>query len=289
MRLGNLLFRLMLYALYGSALACILFFAWQGFDYFITPYSQRPHHADYLIFKPAGRWGLRFAVIGTSMMLGLLLYVFRKRTPLFGEMFSLSSWLSVHIFFGIAGPLFILLHTSFKLNGIVAISFWAMILVAMSGVLGRYLYIQIPQNKQGDLQDLENLETEIASLANAYQARRGSSSVAFEECLASLSKEGNAGSLLSMIKEDLVQPFRWIGLSGKLTRIWGLSKQDKRDLLPILRRKIKLERRIVRLDRIYRLFHYWHLLHRPIAAVMYLFMMIHIVVALLFGISWKEL
>src|SRR3972149_5148655 len=69
----------------------------------------------------------------------------------------LGRWLDVHIFFGLVGPALVILHSAFKVQGLVALSFWSMIAVAASGVLGRYLYLQIPRNLQGDALDLKAL------------------------------------------------------------------------------------------------------------------------------------
>ena len=51
---------------------------------------------------------------------------------------------------GSSGPLFVVLHSSFKVGGLVAISFWSMVAVALSGVFGRYLYLKIPRTRAGE-------------------------------------------------------------------------------------------------------------------------------------------
>jgi cell division protein FtsB len=186
--------------------------------------GERPFHHDYQHFRPAGSMGLLFGVIGSAMMLILLLYSLRKRTRIFGRLFALRHWLDVHIWFGICGPLFILLHTSFRLGGLVAVSFWSMAIVAASGVFGRYLYTQIPHNKEGEEIEMDNLDGDEQT-----------------KLLDRLSRSGKS-----------------------------------------------LKQRMMRLNQIRRLFHYWHIIHRPLALIMYIVMFIHIVVALLFGISWRS-
>ena len=93
------------------------------------------------------------------MMLLLLTYSLRKKNIIFGNIGKIGNWLNFHIFLGIMGPLYVILHSSFKLNGIVAISFWSMISVALSGILGRYLYLQIPRNISGHEMNLNDLES----------------------------------------------------------------------------------------------------------------------------------
>jgi hypothetical protein len=37
---------------------------------------------------------------------------------------------------------------------------------------------------------------------------------------------------------------------------------------------------------VHELFHYWHVLHKPFAVVMYLFMLVHVAVAFATGYGW---
>ena len=53
------------------------------------------------------------------------------------------------------------------------------------------------------------------------------------------------------------------------------------------RRRV-LRRRILLWDALHRLFHYWHVVHKPFAIVMYLFVVVHVAVATLpgYGLAW---
>jgi hypothetical protein len=61
-----------------------------------------------------------------------------------------------------------------------------------------------------------------------------------------------------------------------------------REILRAVRQKAVLERRLVLWSRLQQLFHYWHVIHKPFAIVMYLFMIVHIAVALLTGYGWRS-
>ena len=55
----------------------------------------------------------------------------------------------------------------------------------------------------------------------------------------------------------------------------------------VVRQKAHVHRRrIVLWDRVHELFHYWHVLHKPFALVMYLFMLVHVAVAFVTGYGW---
>ena len=98
-----------------------------GYTYYYTPYADRPHHELYRQLKPAGTTGLLFGYAGSIMMILMLVYTLRKRTRWLGRKVSLQSMLLFHIYLGIMGPLLIVLHTSFKVQGLVAVSFWSMV------------------------------------------------------------------------------------------------------------------------------------------------------------------
>ena len=75
-------------------------------------------------------------------------------------------WLNYHIWMGVTGPLLIIFHTSFKIGGVIAVAFWSMVAVAVSGALGRYLYIQIPRSLNGQELTVNDLEDQEFSLLN---------------------------------------------------------------------------------------------------------------------------
>jgi len=281
-------FRFLIIALYGVGFGLIVHFLITGFDFYTTAYGQRPFHPDYRALRPAGRLGLLFGIVGTAMMTLLLLYSVRKRTRLFGRLFRLKHWLDVHIFFGVTGPLFILLHTSFKFDGLVAVSFYSMVAVALSGVFGRYLYIQIPRNIKGDQVSVDELEARNRAMTEMLEQDFALEAGQIEAMMTALYGDRNQKpSLLGMIFGDVVRPWRLRKVRKTLPARFSISADRAEALVGVALQKSALQRRIGRLRRVQRLFHHWHVIHRPFAIVMYLIALVHIVVALLFGISWR--
>jgi hypothetical protein len=94
-------------------------------------------------------FGLSLGILGFIMMLMTeILYSLRKRSRLarWGRM---SDWLRFHIFTGLVGPYMVLLHSSWKFNGLAGvITLFTMVIVA-SGFIGRYIYTRIPRTAEG--------------------------------------------------------------------------------------------------------------------------------------------
>jgi hypothetical protein len=82
------------------------------------------------------------------MLMTETLYSLRKRTrsASWGKM---STWLQFHIFTGLVGPYMVLLHTSWKFNGLAGAVTLLTIIIVFSGVIGRYIYTRIPRTLDG--------------------------------------------------------------------------------------------------------------------------------------------
>ena len=86
----------------------------------------------------SGLLGHSLGIFGFILMLSTeTLYSLRKRytRARFGK---LSTWLSVHIFTGLVGPYLVLLHSSWKFNGLAGIVMLLTVLIVISGFVGRY-------------------------------------------------------------------------------------------------------------------------------------------------------
>ncbi len=88
-------------------------------------------------------------VVGFLLMLMTeTLYSFRKRSRK-GRWGSMQSWLQFHIFTGLVGPYMVLLHTSWKFNGLAGATTLLTIIIVISGFIGRYIYTRIPRSLDG--------------------------------------------------------------------------------------------------------------------------------------------
>jgi hypothetical protein len=274
--------------LYAAGLGTVLYFLAEGASYYATPLAERARHADYWTLKPGGTLGLRFGLAGLLMMTLMHAYSARKRLKPLRKAGPLRSWLDYHILLGILGPLFVVLHSSFKVGGLVAISFWSMVAVALSGVFGRYLYLQIPRTRAGEELTLAEVEKADRELARRLREEFGASEAFLARLdAASTPPPGAFPSILgAMLLEDLhLRRPPWVGLVRSLG---DLPPPVGRELAAVVRQKALLRRRIRLWDALHRFFHHWHVVHKPFAIVMYLFVVVHVAVATLagYGFTW---
>jgi hypothetical protein len=114
-------------------------------------------------------FGHLIGILGFLLMLMTeSLYSLRKRSRLarWGRM---SDWLQFHIFTGIVGPYMVLLHTSWKFNGLAGATTALTVIIVISGFIGRYIYTRIPRSLDGI--EIESPTGQIQAAALA-QARR---------------------------------------------------------------------------------------------------------------------
>lgn len=290
-RLKDKNFRLILIVLYAVTLAIYLYFVQRGVNYYLTPLQERPRHTDYAVLKPGGGIGHGLGIVGSIMMLIMLLYSVRKRTTLFSKIGPLSHWLDIHIYFGIFGPLLILLHSSFKVHGLVAVSFYAMIAVAISGILGRYLYMQIPRNLRGHELSLKDIDTLNRQLTEQLKTKYNFSDTLIEnvEKLTSVHRLKSKSIIVflsALVWQDLRRFFLLRQFKKHYMVAHRLSKKEMKTLFSITKQKTTLVRKLFILDRVHHLFHYWHVIHKPFAMIMIIVMFVHIGIAVAFGYTW---
>ncbi len=246
-----------------SAISILIWLIYYGFDFYLTPVEVRFDHPKYDQLKPTGLFGHLYGIVGTLFILsGIGLYMLRKRVRFMARFGVLKYWLEFHIWLCSVGALLILFHTSFKFGGIVAVSFWSMVAVVLSGIIGRYIYLQIPRSIEGrelSLNEINKLKVEFEN--ELYQ-------------------EYNIDLNFKQNQKDQIKDLKTHFNSHTL------NKRDYRQAIRMLKSVNHLEHRIKRLEMMQRLFRYWHVVHLPVALIMLIIMVIHVVIALLFGYLW---
>jgi hypothetical protein len=112
----------------------------------------------------SGFFGHMIGVVGFLLMLATeTLYSLRKRSrhARWGRM---ASWLDFHIFTGIVGPYMVLLHSSWKYNGLAGVTMLLTVVVVASGFIGRYIYTSIPRSMDGAEVEAEAVQREISAI-----------------------------------------------------------------------------------------------------------------------------
>jgi hypothetical protein len=270
-------------------ITALVIFSLIGFPYYNIPLEERFFHENHNLLKPGGDWGHGLGIVGSFLMiLGMLSYMLRKRVRALSRFGILKYWLEFHIFLCTLGPLMILFHTTFKFGGLVAVSFWSMVAVFLSGIIGRFIYIQIPRTIEGrelSLNEVRDLKTNIGlMLSESYHLNEESYQAVIESTKKKVERyEKNfITRFIRRTKEDR-NTLRNIRSVLKKNH---LPHREMRQVVKLVRHEISLNRRIDRLVLMQNLFRYWHVAHLPFALVMLIIMVIHVTVAIVLGYHW---
>lgn len=116
--------------------------------------------------------GYYMGVAGGLMMLTLLLYPLRKHFRFLQPLGAIRHWFRLHMLFGILGPLLIVLHSTFRIGSLNAgVAMTCMLLVAGSGVIGRFIYTRIHHGLYGRKATLSELQTQFGMCEGEVQSK----------------------------------------------------------------------------------------------------------------------
>ena len=287
--MSNLIHRIYIATMAMIVVLTAVFLFYKGVPYYSTPVEERFYHPDHNWFKPSGVFGHGLGIVGTLLILiGVFGYMARKKYRSLVRLGRLKYWLEFHIFLCSLGPVMILFHTAFKFGGLVSVSFWSMVAVVASGVIGRFIYIQIPRSIEGRELDLHEIHAMKGNLEGFLQSLAPSNPNAFQTVVAAVNapshKEGS--NVLSGIFSQYFDDQRKISQIKRTLRDSGIPSANAKQVTAMVRNEISLNNRIERLATMQQLFKYWHVAHLPFALIMLVIMVIHVAITLAFGYRW---
>lgn len=267
-------------------IAVTLYLFYYGASYYGTPMEERFYHSDHAALKPSGVYGHGLGIVGTLLILiGVFGYMARKRYRSLSRLGVLKHWLEFHIFLCTLGPIMILFHTSFKFGGIVSISFWSMVAVVASGVVGRFIYLQIPRTVQGRELSLAEIGEMQEDLTEKIRQESGSMAdqvlAAWHAVTEERKSHDNPGFIKTYFRDQQLRK----KFSSTLNAI-HLEGTNKRVVAALMGIELGIQRKMERLMLMQKLFRYWHIAHLPFALIMLIIMVIHVGVTLAFGYKW---
>jgi hypothetical protein len=243
---------------------------------------------------PESGLGYWLGLVGGSMMLLLLIYPLRKRLRSLRLIGSVPGWFRLHMLLGIVGPILILYHANFKLgsnNSNVALA--TMLLVAGSGLVGRYLYRQIHAGLYGQKMNLAGLLADVRAskseldgtiafdensiaMINDYTATAMKTSGSFSGSLSTLvSVSFRAPRLrkslminihVAVEREARHQHWTWLTRRRELARV----RKSVDEMIWAVRKASAFA--------VYeRLFAMWHVLHLPLFILLIVTAVLHVV------------
>jgi hypothetical protein len=263
-----------------------------GLPYFLLPIGERLRSPLHPWFKPSGYVGQTAGILTLALFAFMYLYPLRKRFRRLAFLGGIARWLDLHIVAGILIPLVGATHASWRFDGLIGFGYLAMLMVSLSGIVGRYIYTRIPRSRSGLELTLEQIETRRAELRRRLAA---SSALAPDELDRLLdttptthAAPGPLGALRALLAADLAR-FRSVrALRSRLSPRGGraVDPATLNEAIGLVRRQIALGQQLALLQSTHRVFRFWHVVHRPFSVTAFIAVTIHVAVVIALGVTW---
>jgi hypothetical protein len=230
-------------------------------------------------------FGHGLGILGFLLMLATeTLYSIRKRSR-YARWGRMSTWLSAHIFTGIVGPYMVLLHTSWKFQGLAGLTLLLTALVVISGFIGRYIYTAVPRSIEGLELENEWLQGEISKSREELNLwcnthPKTAREMALRLGVAKEVEAINIDMLIDRYQSGWIQRVRW---RHALSRLDPVDRRLLLQLEELLSSQDRLSRQARSLAATRRMFSLWHMIHIPLGLVLFTAALIHIVATIYYA------
>ena len=258
-------------------------------DYYGLAPALRPGSAQHDLLRPQGTVGLTAGLAAVVLLLANLAYLAR-RAPGLGRRLpgSLKNWMSVHVATGLASCLLAMLHSGYHLRqGAGGHALLAMVVVVIAGVVGRWFYAFVPRAQNGRQQDLEELQTQVAAIAGEWDEHGRGFGARVRRRVDELAERAHLGrGFLARVGGLLHSQWRLRRELDKLRaegRAEGIPLAEVRHVLSLAQRSYRLALQLVHFEEVRGLLSTWRYLHRWMALLLTLLVVVHVVAAVRYG------
>jgi hypothetical protein len=269
-----------------------------GLSYYVAGAAARVRSPLHSLLRPSGLVGQSFGVLGLALFLFMWLYPMRKKLRWLSFTGTLGDWMRVHAVMGLALPLLVAVHAAWRFRGLIGLGYVAMVLVSLSGLVGRYLYVRIPRSRNGLELSRDEAAGQRKALITEIAVALEMDPVLVERGLDAALAPAGAGErgILAALRHMLLDDLARGRAVRALRRQWTASRDGRPPVarrtiqraLGLARREIALAQQLALLDRTQRLLRFWHVAHRPVAITALLALVVHVVVAVATGQTWLQ-
>ncbi len=261
-----------------------------GASYYALPVGERLRNPWHTWLGPTGYVGQSAGLLAFALFAFLWLYPVRKRLPSATFLGPIPRWLDAHIVAGVLMPLAGAVHAGFRFEGLIGLGYFSMLVVACSGVIGRYLYVRIPRGRAGLELTREQVSAERREILGTLVESTGLDPREILELLKPVEAAPGGGvvrALSRMVRDDLDRRRAVRRLeAGIRSSRRRFDAREARNVTRLARREMALGQQIRILDATNRVFRLWHAFHMPFAIMAFLAVAVHVAVAVLFGDTW---
>jgi hypothetical protein len=261
-------------------------------SYYLAAPSERVRNPLHPWLRPSGYLGQSAGILALLIFIFLWLYPLRKSVSWLRWTGAMSKWLDVHVTVALVLPALAAFHASWRFDGLIGLGFWSMMVVCLSGIVGRYLYVHIPRSASGLELNAEEIAEErrelLLELARAAKLPAPQVESLLRSDPTPCEGLGIVATLRQMVKDHEI---RWRSARA-LRRVCARvpnSRLDRRSLKRVMKlasREMALTQQARMLTATRRVFRLWHIAHRPFAIAALVAVLVHVGVVVSLGMTW---
>lgn len=260
-----------------------------GIPYYVLPHAERLRSALHPWFRPSGYVGQSAGIVTFLGFLFMWLFPLRKKFRKVEWLGPVPRWLDVHIGVGLILPIVGAIHAGFRFGGVIGLGYIAMLVVCLSGFIGRYLYVRIPRSRSGLEMSLAEVSAHQRTLLAEIADATFLSVMDVQEILnveSSPARMGIMAAFAQMFRDDMARGRAVRTLRRRLKTKGAIDKKRFNDAMALARREMSLSQQARLLDATQSIFRHWHAAHRPVAIMAFVAVTIHVVVVVAVGATW---
>ena len=246
------------------------------------------NHENFYLTAESGA-GYYLGIAGGTCMLVLLLYPLRKKLKVFKHFGNVKHWFKLHMALGIIGPTLILYHANFSLGSVNStVALICMIIVALSGLIGRFIYTHIHYNLYGNKMTLAGLRQSLEKSHEIINERIKSLPVVQDELdklVETATKRRNFAIQILWLpvmnvniyfRRKKIKRIMKAEIRKNKSQLNNEYKNAIRDSIRTINGYIETTKRLGQLMTYERLFSLWHILHLPLFFMLVITGIIHV-------------
>ncbi len=258
------------------------------FDYYAGAQVERATSEKHTWLRPGDGLGLWLGIFAVVLIVMNLAYLVRRSPRLRVRLGSLQAWMSVHVATGTLALLCALLHAAMNPRDTPGgHAFWGLVVLFVSGAIGRYFYAYVPRATNGRELALAEVRAKLGRASADWDREQARFRQLARERIDALLHQRQwrtsfVGRLLGLLgmQRSLRKLLRELAATGRRD---GVPEPQIRETVQLAREAHWLAVMAAHYEDLRALLATWRYVHRWVAALMVLLVIVHVVHALAYG------
>ncbi len=271
----------------GLSFMVLCWVLWHA-DYYFLSEVERAAHPKHGLLRPGFSVGFGLGLASVALILVNLAYLLRRSPNVRFNFGSLKLWMTSHVATGVLALLCAMLHGAMAPKDTPGgHAFWALTVLFVTGAIGRYFYAYVPRAANGRELELAEVKSRLGRVSEEWDQKQQQFGERVRNEVESLAAKqqwqgsffGRVFGLLG-IKRGLKPLLQELAEEG---REHGIAEDQIQETLGLAHRAYRTAITIAHFEDLRGILNTWRYLHRWVAVLLVVLIVVHIVHAWVYG------